>query len=165
MKNLDILNAYLQRFYPTHINPGHTDASGHWNYRGDGWEYSGPDHGQRIFPLVLCANGLRMSVQGHYGAYSYPRDDFSDEYKQFEVRTPIADRTLRQAWGDQFKHGERFDGWKQYAYVPLDVMLKVIEMNGGLFDWHKADLGGLHWLDKYRTAPFGNPAMKIVPTT
>lgn len=121
---IDIVNAFFRRHYPTTLDEEQ------WNFRGDGWEYNGPGRESRIFPEMVCRDGFKMSVQGHFGAYSYPRDDFggpyNELYREFEIQCH-ADEPLLLALND----GEKPDHGI-YGYVPLAVVLAVIEKHGGL---------------------------------
>jgi hypothetical protein len=76
-----------------------------------------------------------MSVQGHYGAYSSPRDDFAEDgYRSVEVMCK-ADPMLDE-------HGGHECGDKMiYGYVPNDLVERVIASHGGLVDQNsdKAD--------------------------
>lgn len=135
---IDIVNAFMRRFYPLEID---RQDDRQWKYRCEGfhmgWEYNGPGRERRIFPEIVCADGFAMSVQAHYGAHCWPRDDFSDEpYTEFEIMA-VADLTAFGARsGDRFKDGTRI-----YTYVPLPALLLFIGDHGGLFDWNAADLG------------------------
>ena len=142
---MDIINTFFRRFYPVDLD--RTDGS-QWRFRSQGmhtgWEYAGDFRQSRIFPEVLCDDGFAMSVQAHYGAYCWPRDDFStDPYTQFEIKA--ADNIF----AFQFFKGHEFsDGTCIYGSVPLHIVLDVIDHHGRLFDWNAADLGvAIAWTD------------------
>ena len=121
---MDPINAYFQRFYPEEIDR----SLFRFCDMVMGEEYNHPDdeiRGKRIFPSIECADGFTMSVQGHYSAYSRPRDDFADMYQQFEVLCP-AEPLIEEYRADNLgKHGVN------HAYVPLEDVLAVIEKHGG----------------------------------
>ena|ERR1700677_2096318 len=122
----DIVNAFFRRFYPP-------DAATNWRSKwGPGRtvmrEYCGDrDKWSTIFPRMKCADGLTLSVQGHSGGYSEPRDDFADHYERVEVLGP-----LNKEFG---RAGESCgnDEWL-YGYVPIAAVEAVIAAHGGLID-------------------------------
>lgn len=125
---MDIVNAYFRRFYPPDWNTawecrGYTEAMR--EYTGDRSTHS------TIFPSIKCADGLTMSVQGHWGAYSYPRDDFADEYREVEIMAPPkADELLAPYERECNAVGDEMI----YPYVPVTVVVAVIEKHGGLVE-------------------------------
>lgn len=141
---MDIVNAYFHRWYPPNVDRRDDRLWRFGDYRHGGWRYEGPEKADRIFPKMLCTDGFQMSVQGHYGAYSFPSSDFSEEpYIYVEVRVPIGDKTLKATWRSfdrQPSNAESFDPWDQYADVPVRVIVALIEAHGGLFDWNAANL-------------------------
>jgi hypothetical protein len=70
----DIVNTFFRMHYPD-------DAREAWEMRSLGCgsygrEYTGDRTANSIiFPEMVCADGFRMSVQGHYGAYSQPHPE------------------------------------------------------------------------------------------
>lgn len=120
----DIVNEYFRRFYPA----DHKDAWETEYCAGTyGRRYTGKS-GSNIFPEMVCADGFKMSVQGHFGGYSTPRDDFADRgYVAVEVMTaPNAEPLLDE------RGGETNDDWSLYGYVPVSIIERVIEKHGGL---------------------------------
>lgn len=122
----DIVNAFFHRSYPP-------DWRTAWALRSIGGvyarEYAG-DRSKTIFPEMVCADGLRLSVQGHFGAYSYPRDDFAEEYLKVEVMGPKnIDGLLAPFEQECNSVGE---DRMIYPYVPVSVVTAVIEKHGGL---------------------------------
>ena len=121
---MDIINGYFRQHYPP-------DAVTAWESEWCGNDVCRRYVGDRaahstIFPSIVCADGFTMSVQGHFGAYSYPRDDFADEYATVEIMGPpnIAEMMDYQPYavGDEMI----------YAYVPVKVAAAVIEQHGGI---------------------------------
>ena len=115
----DYVNEYFKRFYPA-------DHAEQWETCylscGSGRRYTG-NLASNIFPRMVCADGFEMSVQGHFGAYSSPRDDFANEYSAVEIMC---------AQVDDFGGGEPCDSEFVYAYVPVQTVNAFIEKHGGL---------------------------------
>jgi len=133
---MDIVNAYFRRFYPVELD--HRDPS-QWEFStmlGGMERYVGPGRERTIFPRMLCADGFSVSVQGHWGAYSSPRDDFAESYSSVELGFPSAADDLIQ------EHAEEPNSPTEtvYGYVPVATVALLIEKHGGLFDWNAADL-------------------------
>jgi hypothetical protein len=118
----DIVNDYFKRFYPS-------DYTTAWKYEETGRRYIGTEKCSTIFPKIECSDGFALSVQGHYGAYSSPRDDFADSYRQVEcMGAPMADELLAP-YERECNGG---DDWMVYPYVPVEVIVALIEKHGGL---------------------------------
>lgn len=118
----DIVNDFFRLHYP----PDYATAwETKWCARSAARSYTGEAREKRIFPEMVCADGFKMSVQGHFGAYSHPRDDFAEEYSAVEIMCR-ADPILDEHGGHEV--GEE----KVYGYVPIGTVLRVIESHGGL---------------------------------
>lgn len=121
---MDVVNAHFRKFYPadwdTNWEP-HSGVGGYCERRYCG-ERFGPNVSV-IFPRITCADGFSTSVQGHSGGYSYPRDDFAEEYLQVEILGPECPE-----FGDGNMCG---DEWL-YGYVPIKKVVAVIEAHGGM---------------------------------
>lgn len=119
----DIVNEYFRKFYPP-------DWDTNWETQYTGWSYDrrycgdryGPDVSV-IFPRIVCGDGFSMSVQGHSGGYSRPRDDFADEYSMVEILGPEC-----SDFGEGSPCGEEW----LYGYVPVEKVIAVIEAHGGI---------------------------------
>ena len=115
----DYVNEHFRQFYPA-------DHKQQWETAylssGSGRRYTG-DLRSNIFPCIVCADGFEMSVQGHFGAYSRPRDDFADEYSMVEIMC---------AETPEFGDGDPSDGEFVYAYVPVKAVNAFIESRGGI---------------------------------
>ena len=118
---LDPINSYFRQFYPE-------DADTNWQTEycvgSCGRRYFGGS-GKNIFPAIECADGFTLSVQGHFGAYSYPKDDFADGdgYSHVEVMCPN-----EPLFGDNgYEVGDEF----VYGFVPVHLVLSVIDKHGG----------------------------------
>jgi len=120
----DIVNDYFKRFYPA----DHANTIPEYCVRSYARRYQG-ESGKTIFDEMVCADGLRLSVQGHFGAYSMPRDDFADHYHQVEIMGPKkADELLAPFERDCNSVGDEMI----YPYVPVEVVAAVIAKHGGL---------------------------------
>jgi hypothetical protein len=124
MSESDIINAFFQRHYPA-------DAAEAWQSDWCGGNVCRRYTGDRtahpnIFPEIVCADGFALSVQGHFGAYSYPRDDFADSYSQVEIMAePGITRLL--------EYGSSECGDKViYAFVPVWLACELIADHGGI---------------------------------
>lgn len=121
----DIVNTFFRMHYPDDWNTAWDMRSlGAGSY---GREYNGDrTSNSRIFPEMVCADGFKMSVQGHYGAYSYPRDDFADEYRQVEIMC------RREEVFEDLGRGYDVGDERIYPYVPIEKVEEVIRARGGL---------------------------------
>jgi hypothetical protein len=121
----DIINNHFKKFYPTDWMDGSKYRQG-----SVGLVWTGEE--STIFPSMVCAdNGLVLSIQGHHGAYSQPRDDFADNYTHFEISSPVFIQKLHK-YRAGYKCGTDPDSFWIYAYIPLELILEVIEIRGGL---------------------------------
>jgi hypothetical protein len=121
----DTVNEFFRKHYPADWNTAwemeYCVGSGARKYKGK--------EAETIFPNMVCADGLSLSVQGHWGAYSMPRDDFADEYHAVEIMGPKkADELLAEYERDCNAVGDEMI----YPYVPVRVVCAVIEKHGGL---------------------------------
>lgn len=82
-----------------------------------------------VMPRIHCPDGYNVSIQANYGAYCEPRiDDSPDGYAKVELGYP-------SSIDEEFKpYAEDKDDWSNtvYAYVPVDIVNKVIERHGGI---------------------------------
>jgi hypothetical protein len=118
---MDVINSWFRRFYPEKLD---REMFEYDPWLGGMWRYTGRE--DRVFPRIVCRDGFSMSVQGHAGAYSLPRDDFADKYVAVEVLCP-AQKEL-----DEHKSGEQLDGEFLYARVPVWLVEAVIANHGGI---------------------------------
>jgi len=79
---------------------------------------------------VICADGFKMSVQAHDGAYCDPRIDDAEEYQQVEIGFPSQREELIMPWCET--PDEPTD--TVYGYVPVDVVTNVIVKHGGMVE-------------------------------
>lgn len=122
----DIVNEFFRKHYPS-------DYATAWQTEylaaGEhGRSYIGNEKRSTIFPMIVCADGFSMSVQGHFGAYSYPSDDFAERYGSVEIFHLSAPEPL---FGEHCR--EYADGiTSPMGYVPVWVVNAVIKKHGGL---------------------------------
>lgn len=128
--NMDI-NEYFYQFYPTH--EGWWDEFEFTTMLGGMERYTGSSPSP-IFPRIICADGFSMSVQGHYGAYSYPRDDFAEGYSEVEVGFPSALEELLMPYAELPETPTE----TVYGFVPVELVETVIEKHGGLVSGSEA---------------------------
>ena len=121
----DIVNDYFKRFYPDDWESAEYRFT---TMLGGMCEY--PDRSvNSIFPQMECADGFTFSVQGHWGAYSSPRDDFAEHYSSVEVGFPS------ERVEDLMPYIDGADSnptQTVYGYVPLHIVEKIIADHGGL---------------------------------
>ena len=79
---------------------------------------------------VTCASGLTLSVQASVTHYCEPRND-AGPYTKVEIGFPSkkVEALMPYIDGDRFGPTENV-----YGYVPVQVVLDVIEANGGQVD-------------------------------
>lgn len=121
---MDIVNEYFHRFYPADRGWEKFDPA---EWRGGVWQkWKGPIS-DTIFPLIKCADGFEMSVQGHFGAYCYPCGDFEDCYTEVEIHLSKSE-TLLNAFADDGRAGVDHP----VGNVPVALVVRIIEKHGGL---------------------------------
>ena len=122
----DIVNDYFKTFYPpaealdSAEREFSTMLGGMTRIRVEGYN--------NIFPPMKCVDGFEVSVQGHYGAYSLPRDDFAERYTRVELGFPSAHEPLL----DEYQDGDGDPTQTVYGYVPVEIVEAVIDKHGGL---------------------------------
>ena len=118
----DIVNQWFQRFYPpANLEPDRLEFCGYSGVRRYYRDY------HNVFPRMICADGFSMSVQGHSGAYSSPRDDFADSYATVEIGYPSAAEPLLMERAESPENPIE----TVYGYVPIATVLEIIEKHGG----------------------------------
>lgn len=120
-----MLNEYFKRFYPADWQSADYEFSA---MLGGMSRYQGKV--SNIFPAIECADGLTMSVQGHFGAYSCPRDDFADRYSTVEVGFPSARVEELMPYIDGGQDNNPLQS--VYGYVPVEVVEAIIAAHGGI---------------------------------
>lgn len=77
---------------------------------------------------VVCANGYVMSVQASHMHYSTPRKNDAEKYS--EVECSLSEPPFPgPAWHALSSHKS---GDNIYAYVPIQLVLDLIQENGGM---------------------------------
>ncbi len=87
-------------------------------------------HRKFLNEIVVCADGFRMSVQGHEGAYCEPRLNNQKKYNLVEVGYPSKREELIMPWAEH--PAQPTD--TVYGYVPVDVVTNVIVKHGGIVE-------------------------------
>ena len=80
--------------------------------------------------LVICADGFRMSVQAHDGAYCEPRLDAQKKYTLVEIGFPSKEESLIMPWAESPDDPTG----TVYGYVPVDIVSNVIVKHGGMVE-------------------------------
>lgn len=87
-------------------------------------------HGMNVTrPRVLCADGFTVSVQAGYGLYSTPNCD-ADAYTHVELGYPSRKEKALLEYGEN----SRWPTDTVYAYVPVELVDKVLDAHGGITD-------------------------------
>ena len=79
---------------------------------------------------VVCADGFKMSVQAHDGAYCSPRIDNAESYDEVEVGFPSSVEPLLMDWCED----KEDPTGTVYGYVPAQVVVNVIAKHGGMVE-------------------------------
>ena len=120
----DIVNLFFKRFYPPVLDKTKFEFTamlgGMQRYRDSTIE--------NVFPRMECKDGFHFSVQAHAGAYCKPRDDFADNYSKVEVGFPSRTEPLLMPYVEDADRPTD----TVYGYVPINVVIAVIEKHGGL---------------------------------
>jgi len=77
---------------------------------------------------IVCADGFRMSVQGHESAYCAPRIDDAEKYTEVEIAYPSDVEELIMPWAEDARKPTE----TVYGYVPVSVVTNVIAKHGGI---------------------------------
>jgi len=84
------------------------------------------------FKHVICKDNFTMSVQASGGAYCHPRITCMNSnyfiYDELEIGYPNRKETLLLEYAEDKKNPKQ----TVYAYVPLELINKVIHKHGGL---------------------------------
>ena len=80
-------------------------------------------------PRITCADGFNMSVQASVSNYSTPRND-AGPYTEVEVGFPNKVEPLLIPFQDSPGYTAPIND--VYGWVPIDIILDVIEAHGGL---------------------------------
>lgn len=80
---------------------------------------------QEVRPLLVCKDGVSMSVQASQFHYSTPRDNDSEDYTHIEVWCLRGTKPTPAL----LDYGDGEDPW---AYVPIGVIIDMINAHGGI---------------------------------
>lgn len=79
---------------------------------------------------VVCADGFKVSIQASHSHYCQPRT-YADMYGAVELGFPNAPDSLIKEYADDY--GDDIDYTETvYAYVPADIVIKLINKHGGI---------------------------------
>lgn len=121
----DIVNDYFKRFYPADWQI----AEYRHSFILDGMREYPNRNVETVFPRMTCVDDFSISVQGHFGAYSSPRDDFAEHYSAVECGFPSQRVEELMPYIDG-QDSNPLD--TVYGYVPIEVVEKIIAAHGGL---------------------------------
>lgn len=82
----------------------------------------------RFRPEIVCADGFRMSVQGHEMTYSIPKE-ICGEFEAMEIGFPSEQEDLIMEFIDSDTQPPT---QSVYGYIPIDLIEKVVEKHGGI---------------------------------
>lgn len=77
---------------------------------------------------IVCADGFRISVQASEHSYCSPRVTEDTEYREFECGFPSGPVPTLQQW----KEGDGDDTRSVYGYVPVQVIVDLVNSHGGI---------------------------------
>lgn len=81
----------------------------------------------QIRPRIVCKDGFSMSVQGHFGAYSKPRQN-NIFFETLEIGFPSHKEPLIS----EFAENQRDLTETVYPYVDTEIIQQVIDKHGGI---------------------------------
>ena len=79
---------------------------------------------------IQCADGFKMSVHAHEGAYCTPRITGAERYTAVEVGYPSQEEPLLLQWADEPEQPTN----TVYGWVPSQQVALVIAKHGGMVD-------------------------------
>ena len=86
------------------------------------------EHGMNVTrPSVLCADGFTVSAQAGWGIYSTPHGN-ADAYTHVELCYP----SRKEEALLEYAENRKLPTDTVYAYVPVELVDKVLEAHGGI---------------------------------
>lgn len=85
------------------------------------------DRHDRLIPSVKCADGFWISIQGHEGAYSKPRETLKNIYEYDEMEIKVS-----EFLPEKFKQYQDGDLSTIYGYVPVEMIESLLVEHGGI---------------------------------
>lgn len=82
----------------------------------------------RLVKCIECNDGFTISVQGHRGAYSQPRENGAHHYYKVECGFPSGPVPSLS----EYKDGDGKDEESVFGYVPVDVVIALLNEHGGI---------------------------------
>ena len=87
----------------------------------------------RLVARIECRDGFHISVQGHRGAYSTPRQHGAYYYSHVECGFPSAPVPELSAYKDGDRgNSDQTDCEAVYGYVPAEVVADLLNKHGGI---------------------------------
>lgn len=83
-------------------------------------------------PAIQCNDGFHISVQASQYSYCSPRVTEDIDYFQFECGFPSAPVPELAEWKDGDNENRDSDTESVYGYVPVEVIVKLVELHGGI---------------------------------
>jgi hypothetical protein len=80
---------------------------------------------------IIFNNGGTVSVQASEDHYCYPADN-EGPYIEVEMAFPSEECEIPEELLDYMENPEKSPNESVYANVPVSVLLKMVEMNGGI---------------------------------
>jgi hypothetical protein len=84
--------------------------------------------GGLLVKKLVCKNGLTMSVQASFFHYCSPREDSLSHYDSVEVGYPSRKVDALMEYAERPETPTE----TVYGWVPVDVINKIVDENGGL---------------------------------
>lgn len=81
-------------------------------------------------PRVICADGFEISIQASSSHYCEPRDNYAEKYESVELGLPNGKEDLIMDYSED----PDYPTGTVYAYVPVEVVDKMLEKHGGIVD-------------------------------
>lgn len=81
---------------------------------------------------LKCKSGLTMSLQGGSCLYSEPKDYMAEKFSQVEMGFPSRFLPELIEYADVYEPKTIEDYSTVYAYVPVEILNKIIHRNGGI---------------------------------
>lgn len=88
------------------------------------------EHMEKIRPHIICNDGFIISVQASEFHYCNPRIYGADKYETVELGYPSRLEPLIMEYAENKSNPTG----TIYAYVPVEIVNKVIEKHGGILD-------------------------------
>jgi len=81
-------------------------------------------------PLVICKDGFSVSIQASQYHYSHPRITSKGPFNAFELGFPSDAEPLL----DPYQESDEDPTTCVYGYVPVEIVVAILEKHGGFFN-------------------------------